>query len=109
LVISCRLSHHFDISKAENEETLNPTTSRNSYEKILEKNHRCNKNLTYKAEYLAISQIISEVCITVQVVLRKENGSFGLVLRGGSHEVPARVRPFTVIHIDKVMGHTALQ
>jgi hypothetical protein len=53
-----------------------------------------------------MSPVISEVCIAVQVVLRKENGSFGLVLRGGSHEVAARVRPFTVIHIDKVMGHT---
>ena len=36
------------------------------------------------------------------MVLRKENGSFGLVVRGGSHEIAARVRPFTVVHIDKV-------
>ncbi len=65
----------------------------------------------YKSDLLSQDTrffVIFEVC-NVQVVLRKENGSFGLVLRGGSHEVAARVRPFTVIHIDKVMGHTVLQ
>ena len=30
--------------------------------------------------------------------MKKENGSFGLVVRGGYDENPSRKRPFTVIH-----------
>ena len=40
---------------------------------------------------------------SVQLSLRKENGSFGFVVRGGSHEIPARFRPFTVVYVDKVI------
>ena len=32
----------------------------------------------------------------LQVTLRKENGSFGMVVRGGAHEDRDRKRPFTV-------------
>ena len=31
--------------------------------------------------------------------MKKENGSFGLVIRGGHDENPGRKRPFTVIHV----------
>jgi len=34
-----------------------------------------------------------------KVTLKKENGSFGLVLRGGHDENPGRQRPFTVVHV----------
>lgn len=33
-----------------------------------------------------------------QVTLKKENGSFGMVIRGGHDDNPSRKRPFTVIH-----------
>ena len=35
----------------------------------------------------------------IQVTLRKENGSFGMVIRGGDHEVSRKRRPFTVFGI----------
>ena len=34
-----------------------------------------------------------------QVTLEKDNGTFGVVVRGGSHDVPMRCRPFTVIQV----------
>ena len=33
--------------------------------------------------------------------MKKENGSFGMVIRGGYHDHPRRRRPFTVVHIQK--------
>ena len=35
----------------------------------------------------------------IQVTLKKENGSFGMVIRGGDHEVMRKRRPFTVFGI----------
>lgn len=35
----------------------------------------------------------------IQVTLKKENGSFGMVIRGGHDDEPARKRPFTVVHL----------
>ena len=35
----------------------------------------------------------------MQVTLRKENGSFGMVVRGGYHDVIRKCRPFTVCHL----------
>ena len=32
----------------------------------------------------------------------KENGSYGMVIRGGAHDSPSKCRPFTVVHVDKV-------
>jgi hypothetical protein len=59
-----RLSHHFDISKGENEETLYPTTSlETNKRKIYEKNHR------YKIEKILLIKpntrlfVIFKVCI----------------------------------------------
>ncbi|XP_023346624.1 glutamate receptor-interacting protein 2 isoform X2 [Eurytemora carolleeae] len=37
----------------------------------------------------------------IQITLRKENGSFGFVVRGGAHEISARCRPFTVVFVDQ--------
>jgi len=37
----------------------------------------------------------------IQVTLKKENGTFGYVVRGGSHELPARCRPFSIVHVDR--------
>ena len=37
--------------------------------------------------------------LKLQITLRKENGSFGLVIRGGHDEEPCRKRPFTIIHV----------
>ena len=34
-----------------------------------------------------------------QVTLSKENGSFGMVVRGGDHEVPKRRRPFSIVNL----------
>ena len=34
-----------------------------------------------------------------QVTLEKDNGTFGVVVRGGSHDVPLRCRPFTVVQV----------
>ena len=36
----------------------------------------------------------------IQVTLKKENGSFGLVIRGGDHELLRKRRPFTVVHVN---------
>ena len=36
----------------------------------------------------------------LQVSLAKENGTFGLVVRGGQHEAAAKCRPFTIVHVD---------
>ena len=36
------------------------------------------------------------------MTLRKENGSFGFVVRGGSHDIAAKFRPFTIVYVDKV-------
>ena len=46
-------------------------------------------------------KIILLTCFSVyfKVTLKKENGSFGLVLRGGHDENPGRQRPFTVVHV----------
>ena len=35
----------------------------------------------------------------IQVTLKKMNGSFGMVIRGGFHDIPAKRRPFTVYNI----------
>ena len=35
----------------------------------------------------------------IQVTLKKENGSFGMVIRGGDHEIPRKKRPFTVFYL----------
>ncbi|CAB4068881.1 GRIP [Lepeophtheirus salmonis] len=35
----------------------------------------------------------------IQITLKKENGSFGVVIRGGNHDDPRRVRPFTVMYV----------
>ena len=35
----------------------------------------------------------------IQVTLKKENGSFGMVIRGGSHEIHRKSRPFTVVQV----------
>lgn len=35
----------------------------------------------------------------IQVTLKKENGSFGMVIRGGFHENVKMRRPFTVVHL----------
>ena len=35
----------------------------------------------------------------IQVTLSKENGSFGMVVRGGDHEVPKRRRPFSIVNL----------
>ena len=35
----------------------------------------------------------------IKVTLKKENGSFGMVIRGGDHEVMRKRRPFTVFGI----------
>jgi C-terminal processing protease CtpA/Prc len=35
----------------------------------------------------------------IQVTLNKENGSFGMVIRGGDHEIGRRRRPFTIINL----------
>ena len=36
----------------------------------------------------------------LQVTLAKEAGTLGLVVRGGHHDIPARGRPFTIVHLD---------
>ena len=36
----------------------------------------------------------------IQVTLKKENGSFGIVIRGGDHELLRKRRPFTVVHVN---------
>ena len=33
------------------------------------------------------------------MTLEKDNGTFGVVVRGGSHDVPMRCRPFTVVQV----------
>ena len=38
-----------------------------------------------------------------QVTLEKDNGTFGVVVRGGSHDVPMRCRPFTVVQVKTVI------
>ena len=38
-----------------------------------------------------------------QVTLEKDNGTFGVVVRGGSHDVPLRCRPFTVVQVKMLM------
>lgn len=35
----------------------------------------------------------------IQVTLKKENGSFGMVIRGGDHELLRKRRPFTVVSV----------
>ncbi len=35
----------------------------------------------------------------IQVTLRKENGSFGMVIRGGNHESARKRRPFTCVQL----------
>ena len=35
----------------------------------------------------------------IQVTLKKDNGSFGMVIRGGSHEIHRKSRPFTVVQV----------
>ena len=35
----------------------------------------------------------------IQVTLKKQNGSFGMVIRGGMHEIPRKTRSFTVVHM----------
>ena len=37
----------------------------------------------------------------LQVTLNKENGTFGIVVRGGKHDLPVKCRPFTIVHVDK--------
>ena len=37
----------------------------------------------------------------IQVTLKKENGSFGIVIRGGDHELLRKRRPFTVVHVNQ--------
>ena len=36
----------------------------------------------------------------IQVTLKKENGSFGVVIRGGDHELLRKRRPFTIVHVN---------
>jgi len=31
--------------------------------------------------------------------LKKDNGSFGMVIRGGVHDIHRKSRPFTVVHV----------
>ena len=33
--------------------------------------------------------------------MKKENGSFGIVIRGGDHELLRKRRPFTVVHVNQ--------
>jgi C-terminal processing protease CtpA/Prc len=35
----------------------------------------------------------------IQVTLKKDNGSFGMVIRGGGHEIHRKSRPFTVVQV----------
>ena len=37
----------------------------------------------------------------IQVTLKKENGSFGIVVRGGDHELLRKRRPFTVASVNQ--------
>ena len=37
----------------------------------------------------------------IQVTLKKENGSFGIVIRGGDHELLRKRRPFTVVYVNQ--------
>ena len=52
--------------------------------------------------------IIADFKITIiledQVTLEKDNGTFGVVVRGGSHDVPLRCRPFTVVQVKMLMA-----
>ena len=33
------------------------------------------------------------------MTLKKENGSFGMVIRGGAHEILRKSRPFTIMQV----------
>ena len=42
------------------------------------------------------------------MTLEKDNGTFGVVVRGGSHDVPLRCRPFTVVQVKMVIGQVKM-
>ena len=48
---------------------------------------------------ITIIIIVTTIISDDQVTLEKDNGTFGVVVRGGSHEVPMRCRPFTVVQV----------
>ena len=64
-----------------------------------------------KVIQVAITIIIITIIIIIitiisddQVTLEKDNGTFGVVVRGGSHDVPLRCRPFTVVQVKMLMA-----
>ena len=53
---------------------------------------------------ITIIIIITTIISDDQVTLEKDNGTFGVVVRGGSHDVPLRCRPFTVVQVKMLMA-----
>ena len=55
-------------------------------------------NYTLSPNYFTPRSITTKI---IQVTLKKENGSFGIVIRGGDHELLRKRRPFTVVHVNQ--------
>ena len=53
---------------------------------------------------ITIIIILTTIISDDQVTLEKDNGTFGVVVRGGSHDVPLRCRPFTVVQVKMFMA-----
>ena len=62
------------------------------------KYHVMKNNHTLSSNSFAPRSIITKI---IQVTLKKENGSFGIVIRGGDHELLRKRRPFTVVHVNQ--------
>ena len=75
--------------------------SREKLRQILDESDRIQLEVNYKLPPLAPSINSSTMTKLIQVTLKKENGSFGIVVRGGDHELLRKRRPFTVASVNQ--------
>ena len=80
--------------------TAAESLSRDRLRQILDESDRIQLEVNYKLPPSAPSLNGSTITKLIQVTLKKENGSFGLVIRGGDHELLRKRRPFTVVYVN---------
>jgi len=73
--------------------------TRKKLKQILDDSDRIQLEVNYKLPPIISSQTSGTTPKLIQVTLRKENGSFGMVIRGGDHEIPRKRRAFTVFGV----------